>query len=224
MSNLPVLISTLEPFFIIFSPPVPLRSGSKRVVWWSFASHPYETTTAFMKKQRRWESLMLAKRESQKAASSSRDTYLPNTLWEWVACLQITGLLHLCLREVTVQYNILHIMWTAAWHSTIKVRGSSPELHWYSKVYWVPRKPLTWVFGGSDACSLFYHIYPQFGLVSFCRVRSSICQLREHMAWLKLVGNMEKTVWRSRKYPLSQTNSFCLRKETYSTLMTAVCL
>lgn len=127
---------------------------------------------------------MLAKGESHRKQQAAPGTHTHQIHCEngWHVSKLQGCCTYLCLREVTVQHNILHIMWTAAWHSTIKVRGSSPELRWCSKEYWVPRKPLTWVFGGSDACSLFYHIYPQFGLVSFRRVRSSICQFREHMA------------------------------------------
>ena len=50
MSDLPVLISTLEPFFITFSPPVLLRRGSERAVWWSLACCRCETTTAFLQR------------------------------------------------------------------------------------------------------------------------------------------------------------------------------
>lgn len=34
----------------------------------------------------------------------------------------------------------------------------------------------------------------------------------------------EKTVWRSRNYPLSQTNSFCLQEESHSNLLASTCL
>lgn len=34
----------------------------------------------------------------------------------------------------------------------------------------------------------------------------------------------ERTVWRSRSYPLSHTNSFCLQEESRSNLLASVCL
>lgn len=45
MSDVPVLISALEPFSIIFSSPLLLRRDSDRVMRWSWAAYQSETTT-----------------------------------------------------------------------------------------------------------------------------------------------------------------------------------
>lgn len=42
---LPLLISTFQLFYIIFSPPLPLRKVSERAVWWNLVAHSCKTTT-----------------------------------------------------------------------------------------------------------------------------------------------------------------------------------